>query len=177
MQPLFLLSPAAALYRRTWQCRDPAALTNNTLVPVNCTGYAVTKPSDNLSRKLLPVIGSEVVDTAAAMQSIAPAKLGTEGEISMGLRICMLLNTPKHLKTLLLLLASIELERAESPHASKAGPQHPLPRGYLLCFAPCTTSILFRHRFLCMHGMSLVLVAVEECWGLSFFRFSFISCI
>jgi hypothetical protein len=56
------------------QCRDPAALTNSTRVPINCTGFAVSNPSSMLQRMLLPVINTDVIDVEVALQSVAPAK-------------------------------------------------------------------------------------------------------
>jgi hypothetical protein len=57
-------------------CRDPAAINNSTLVPINCTGFSVSKPSSMLHRMLLPVISTDVVNVEEALQSIAPAKQG-----------------------------------------------------------------------------------------------------
>lgn len=56
-------------------CRDPAATSNNTKTPVNCTGIAVNKPNSLLQRLLLPVVKDDVVDVAKVLKSVAPALL------------------------------------------------------------------------------------------------------
>jgi hypothetical protein len=46
------------------------------MVPINCTGFAVSQPSSMLQRMLLPVISTDVVNVEEALSSIAPAKEG-----------------------------------------------------------------------------------------------------
>jgi hypothetical protein len=62
------------LCNSTLSYRDPAAINNSTLVPINCTGTAVSKPNSLLQRLLLPVLESDVVNVEEKLQTISPAK-------------------------------------------------------------------------------------------------------